>query len=162
MELKIDNLTPEQIDAIKAQIAEYEKENENQKPKDVIDFDNGWIVSLENVVSVKGYFGISIRTIYSQGLYRDTKEEAEKLLRKMQIEHRLRQWAKTCKEKVDFKESQQTRYFIYYDLVDEVVSIDGIRDFQCIDIYFTDKSILQRAIADIGEQNLIDNYFVEV
>ena len=160
MELKIDNLTPEQIDIIKTQVAEYEKENENQKPKDVIDYEDGWIIVNDKAKQAVDFLNETIRKSYSIGLYRDTKEEAEKLLRKMKIEHRLRQWAKMCKENVDWNNSDQEKYFCYVTTCNGL-EINSVCRLIENSVYFTDRSILRRAIEDIGEQNLIDNYFVE-
>lgn len=158
MELNIKGLTQEQLDSLKKQIEEFEKENE--KPKDVIDYMNGWIISnssadaIETTHRSKSYTDM----MYSIGLYRDTKEECEKLIKKMKIEHRLRQWAKMCKDKVDWSDDNE-KYFIKF--IYGKVQIDFRYTAHCNDIYFADKSILHKAIADIGEQKLIDEYFVE-
>ena len=161
MNLEIDNLTPEQIDSLKTQIAEYEKENENQKPKDVIDYEDGWIIVNDKAKQAVDFLNETIRKSYSIGLYRDTQEEAEKLLRKMKIKRRLRQWAKMCKEKADYFNTSQEKFYAYINS-DFEVTIDCISFAYHDNIYFTDVEVLQRAIKDIGEQNLIDNYFVEV
>ena len=162
MEININGLTQEQLDSIKKQIEVFEKENE--KPKDVIDYVNGWVINEVNFSPAKTVTKIDAytRTCYALGLYRDTKEECEKLIKKMKIEHRLRQWAKMCKDKVDWSDFAQCKYFIIFD-----TEVDGIYSswrykINNNSIYFTDKSILQKAIADIGEQKLIDEYFVEV
>ena len=162
MELNLDGLTQEQLDSIKKQIEVFEKENE--KPKDVIDYENGWVINEVNFSPAKTVTKIDAytRTCYALGLYRDTKEECEKLIKKMKIEHRLRQWAKMCKDKIDWDDKKQDKYFIRYSNYSHSVEIDqqGKLNNNCI--YFTDKSILQKAIDDIGEQKLIDEYFVEI
>ena len=161
MEINIKGLTQEQLDSIKKQIEVFEKENE--KPKDVIDYVNGWTINpLKGATSISNYVGEITECLYALGLYRDTKEECEKLIKKMKIEHRLRQWAKTCKDKVDWSDGKHNKYFIRYSNYSYSVEIDqqGRLNHNCI--YFTDKSILQKAIEDIGEQKLIDDYFVEI
>ena len=177
MELNINGLTQEQLDSIKKQIEVFEKENE--KPKDVIDYENGWVFDSVSFKAVRAVMKIDAytRTQYALGLYRDTKEECEKLIKKMKIEHRLRQWSKMCKDKVDWLDDGQKKYYLLCDInydyfsdddVDEytlgerMVVIDDTQSLNGNDIYFTDKSILQKAINDIGEQKLIDEYFVEV
>lgn len=157
--MKIE-IPQELMESIKKHIAEYEKEN--QKPKDVIDYENGWVVDLNRVAKIKQYNNVHIYGLYSTGLYRDTQEEAEKLLRKMQIEHRLKQWAKMCKEKVDWKDEEQEKMCVFINSFNKQIKILKTYISMQNDVYFTDESILQRAIDDIGEQNLIDNYFVEV
>ena len=159
MEININGLTQEQLDSIKKQIEEFEKENE--KPKDVIDYENGWVINEVNFSPAKTVTKIDAytRTCYALGLYRDTKEECEKLIKKMKIEHRLRQWAKMCKDKVDWSNGEQEKYYVYYG---GTIKIDYYNTVRSNEIYFTDRSILQKAIADIGEQKLIDEYFVEI
>ena len=161
MELNIKGLTKEQLYSIRKQIEEFEKENE--KPKDVIDYENGWTINpLKGATSIYNYAGEITECLYALGLYRDTEEECEKLIKKMKIEHRLRQWSKMCKDKVDWEDGKHNKYFIRYSNYSHSVEIDQQGRLNNNNIYFTDKSILQKAIADIGEQKLIDEYFVEI
>ena len=161
MQLNLEGLTQEQLDSIKKQIEVFEKENE--KPRDVIDYENGWIINgYSEIESAGEYVFSAIDKHASIGLYRDTKEECEKLIKKMKIEHRLRQWSKMCKDKVDWNDKKQDKYFIRYSNYSHSVGIDQQGKINSNCIYFTDKSILEKAIADIGEQKLIDEYFVEV
>ena len=162
MQLNLEVLTQEQLDGIKKQIEEFEKENE--KPKDVIDYVNGWVINEVNFSPAKTVTKIDAytRTCYALGLYRDTEEECEKLIKKMKIEHRLRQWSKMCKDKVDWSNGIQGKCYIRYSNYSHSVEIDQQEKHNNNCIYFTDKSILQKAIADIGEQKLIDEYFVEI
>lgn len=157
MGLNIKGLTQEQLDSIKKQIEVFEKENE--KPKDVIDYENGWVIAAEGVSKTSFLPSTYINNRYSLGLYRDTKEECEELIKKMKIEHRLRQWAKMCKDKVNWSDREQEKHYVYYG---GTIKIDYYNTVRSNDIYFTDKSILQKAIEDIGEQKLIDEYFVEI
>ena len=161
MEINLKGLTQEQLDSIKKQIEVYEKENE--KPKDVIDYINGWTINpLKGATSISNYVGEITECLYALGLYRDTKEECEKLIKKMKIEHRLRQWAKMCKDKVDWSNNKQERWIVYKNcLSNQIMTYPYLYDNHG-DIYFTDRSILEKAIADIGEQKLIDEYFVEI
>ena len=161
MEINIKGLTQEQLDSIKKQIEVFEKENE--KPKDVIDYENGWTINpLKGATSISNYVGEITECLYELGLYRDTKEECEKLIKKMKIEHRLRQWAKICKDKVDWSNLSQDKYFACCDCSSRNINLHAVVYNKGNNIYFTDKSILQKAIADIGEQKLIDEYFVEI
>lgn len=159
-ELNLEGLTQEQLNSIKKQIEEFEKENE--KPKDVIDYENGYVITNREIREAIEYYASQVNNLYSIGLYRDTKEECEKLIKKMKIEHRLRQWAKMCNDKVDWLDCKQSKWYVYCDIEARIINIDEYYSCACNDIYFTDKSILQKAIADIGEQKLIDEYFVEV
>ena len=156
-ELNLEGLTQEQLDSIKKQIEEFEKENE--KPKDVIDYVNGYFIDGGGINPTSEYYKTWVDKVYALGLYRDTKEECEKLIKKMKIEYRLRQWSKMCKDKVDWSDGEQEKYYVYYG---GTIKIDYYNTVRSNDICFTDKSILQKAIADIGEQKLIDEYFVEI
>jgi len=162
MEINIKGLTQEQLDSIKKQIEVFEKENE--KPKDMIDYENGWVFDSVSFKAARTVMKIDAytRTQYALGLYRDTKQECEKLIKKMKIEHRLRQWSKMCKDKVDWSDKKQDKYFIRYSNYSHSVGIDQQVKINSNCIYFTDKSILEKAIEDIGEQKLIDEYFVEI
>lgn len=160
MEIKVNNLTDEQIKQVAEIIKKFEEEN--SKPKSIIDYRNGFIINGNGIRSVYAYTRNMIDVFYSIGLYRDTKQECEKLIRKMQIEHRLREWSKLCKDKIDWLDSKQSKWYIYCDIESGTIYRSEYHNLSCNDIYFTDKSILERAIADIGEQNLINNYFVEV
>ena len=158
MQLNLEGLTQEQLNSIKKQIEEFEKENE--KSKDVIDYKNGYFIDGSGINPTSEYYKTWVDKVYALGLYRDTKEECEKLIKKMKIEHRLRQWSKMCKDKVDWSDTLQDKYYVYSTR--NSIKIDCYDSPNCNDVYFTDKSILEKAIADIGEQKLIDEYFVEV
>ena len=158
MQLNLEGLTQEQLDSIKKQIEEFEKENE--KSKDVIDYVNGHFIDGNGTNPTSEYYKTWVDKVYALGLYRDTKEECEKLIKKMKIEHRLRQWSKMCKDEVDWCDTLQDKYYIYSTR--NSIKIDCYDSPNCNDVYFTDKSILQKAIDDIGEQKLIDEYFVEI
>ena len=161
-ELNLEGLTQEQLDSIKKQIEVFEKEKEKEKPKDVIDYVNGYFIDGNGTNPTSEYYKTWVDKVYALGLYRDTKEECEKLIKKMKIEHRLRQWAKMCKDKVNWSDGKHNKYFIRYSNYSYSVEIDqqGRLNNNCI--YFTDKSILKKAIEDIGKQKLIDEYFVEI
>ena len=162
MEININGLTQEQLDSIKKQIEVFEKENE--KPKDVIDYVNGWVINEVNFSPAKTVTKIDAytRTCYALGLYRDTKEECEKLIKKMKVEHRLRQWVKMCNDKIDWNNLSQDKWFACCDCGSRKINLHAVVYNKGNNVYFTDKSILQKAIDDIGEQKLIDEYFVEI
>jgi len=67
-----------------------------------------------------------------------------------------------CKDKVDWSDKKQDKYFIRYSNYSHSAGIDQQVKINSNCIYFTDKSILEKAIEDIGEQKLIDEYFVEI
>ena len=160
MEINLKGLTQEQLDSIKKQIEVFEKENE--KPKDVIDYVNGYFIDGNGTNPTSEYYKTWVDKVYALGLYRDTKEECEELIKKMKIEHRLRQWSKMCKDKVDWSDLSQDKWFACCDCGSRKINLHAVVYNKGNNVYFTDKSILQKAIDDIGEQKLIDEYFVEI
>ena len=161
MQLNLEGLTQEQINSLKKQIEEFEKENE--KPKDIIDYTNGYFIDGGKTNKTSEFYSSWIDNANSLGLYRDTKEECEKLIKKMKIEHRLRQWAKMCKDKVDWSDSEQTKYYICICNYNTSSKLKiNCSSSKGNDIYFTDMKILTKAIAEIGRDKLTTEYFVEV
>jgi len=160
MEIKLDSLTPEQIESLKSQVAKMVEENSKPRELSVKELKNGFILDDVEIYSCRDYVSSYIDKAKSIGLWRPTREECEKLLKKMQIAERLRQWSLMCKEKVDFNNVHQTKYYAIRRKNE--IDIYDVCTCKCNDIYFTEYSILQRAIADIGEQNLIENYFIEI
>ena len=63
MELNLKGLTQEQLNSIKKQIEGFEKENE--KPKDVIDYENGWFVDMGKTHKTSGIYNNYAYDIYS-------------------------------------------------------------------------------------------------
>ena len=59
------------------------------------------------------------------------------------------------------KNTNQLKYYAYHGTINKILMIDYNTTRSENSIYFTDKSILERAIADIGEDVLINEYFVE-
>ena len=154
----IDTLTDEQVIEIANLVKKFE--DENCTPLRRIDYTNGWVIADGQVKQTNEVGALRIENLYDCGLYRRTKKECEKLLKKMQIEHRLREWSKLCEDEIDWSNFAQYKNFITKG--SSRLYIDYVKMYQSNNIYFTDKSILQKAIADIGEQKLIDDYLVEV
>ena len=161
MEIKVNNLTDEQLKEVSALVKKFEAENE--KPKSMIDYKNGFIIAIGGKIVKASDCCISyVDNMHSIGLHLDTKKECEKLIKKMKIEHRLRQWSKMCEDKVDWSDLSQDKYFACCDCSSRNINLHAVVYNKSNNVYFTDKSILQKAIADIGVQKLIDEYFVEI
>ena len=161
MELNLKDLTQEQLDNLKEQIKKQEEENRREFK---IDYYNGYVIdTYEMTLLLTAHFlDSSVSSLADLGLYRDTKEEADKLLKKLLIHERLRRWSLKCKDKVDWNNKEQKKYYLLFNSDNN--TLEGVVAFLTIrqDIYFTDESILEQAIEDIGEQTLINDYFVEV
>lgn len=154
----IDALTESQINEVSVLVKRFE--DENNRPVEKIDYKNGCVIVNGYVKQAKEVPSVVVAKLYGLGLYKNTREECEKLLKKMQIEHRLREWSKLCKDKIDWNSICQDKYFITKGYGE--IYIDNVKVYQSNEIYFTDRSILQKAIKDIGEKVLCDDYLAEV
>lgn len=157
MNLELGNLTDEQ----KEQIIELAKKFEQENEVDKLDFNNDWKVYSNNgkvEETCKRSIGIDT-DLFSLGLTAHTKEEAEKIRRRLLVEKELRDWAKKCKEPVDIGNTDQEKYYIQYETDCCEISIDGFYTYVVANILFTDYSVLEQAIESIGQERLIRDYF---
>lgn len=159
-ELNLTGFTQAQIDSIKSQIEKFEEENKRPKKLTYGELQNGYVVKNGIIAKSENYRSEVNELTNSIGLWRPTREECEKLLKKMQIAERLRQWSLMCEEKVDWKDDAQCKHYI--SCYNNEIRISVTKCIIDVHICFSDRSVLQRAIADIGEKKLIEEYFVEV
>ena len=99
MNLELSNLTEEQ----KKQIIELAKKLEQENEIDKLDCEKDYsVVSYKGkVVEIMGASAEYVKDLFKLGLTAHTKEEAEKIRRRLLVEKELRDWAKKCKEPVD-------------------------------------------------------------
>jgi hypothetical protein len=137
---------------------------ENSKPRELnlAQLKSGFVIYNGKVFGGSDWIVTNIVELYLIGLWRPTREECEKLLKKMQIAERLRQWSLMCEEKVDWKNHNQVKFYLYLEVSEKAIVTGKTVVLNGTNIHFTDYFILQRAIADIGEDVLINEYFVEV
>lgn len=156
MNLELGNLTDEQ----KEQIIELAKKFEQENEVDKLDFNNDWKVYSNNgkvEETCKRSIGIDT-DLFSLGLTAHTKEEAEKIRRRLLVEKELRDLAKKCKEPVCFGNGS-IKYSVCYNERNKAVFAESFRNFAAGNIIFTDESILKKAIESIGQERLIIDYF---
>ena len=94
---------------------------------------------------------------YNIGNYFKTKEQAEKALRKIPIYVKLRDLADRLSEgdPIDWSNSDQDKFYIYYDHHYNSLSQDSFSYTHCISgIYCTCADFLRVAITKIGEEEL--------
>lgn len=94
---------------------------------------------------------------YNIGNYFKTKEQAEKALRKILIYVKLRDLADRLSKKnpIDWSNSDQYKFYIYYDHRHNYLSQDSFCYTHYIgSIYCTCEDFLDEAIKEIGEEEL--------
>ena len=157
MNLELSNLTKEQ----KKQIIELAKKLEQENEADKLDYENDYsVVSYQGkAVEIMGASTEYVKDLFRLGLTAHTKEEAEKIRRRLLVEKELRDWAKKCKEPVDIGNTDQEKYYVQYETDCCEISIDGFYTYVVANILFTDESILKQAIESIGQERLIRDYF---
>lgn len=95
--------------------------------------------------------------MYVMGNYFKTKEEAEKVVEKLKIYTRLKDLTLRLNkgEELDWENENQRKYFIYYDNHNkEIYTICNYYSKELGQIYCLDKDFLNKAIKEIGEENL--------
>ena len=114
MELNLKDLTQEQLDDLKEQIKKQEEENSKEFK---IDYYNGYVIDTYEMtlLPTAHFLDSSVSSLASLGLYRDTKEEADKLLKKLLIHEKLRRWSLKCKDKVDWNNKEQKKYYLLFN-----------------------------------------------
>jgi len=157
MNLELTNLTDEQ----KKQIIELAKKFEQENEVDKLDYHNDWEILHNDSGSIKKISGRSkpfADDFFNLGLTAHTKEDAEKIRRRLLVEKELRDWAKKCKEPVRF-DGEQEKYYMEYNAIVGKVGIEDFMYYTPTNILFTDESILEQAIESIGQERLIRDYF---
>ncbi len=156
MNLELSNLTEEQ----KKQIIELAKKFEQENEADKLDYENDYsVVSYKGkVVEIMGARAEYVKDLFKLGLTAHTKEDAEKIRRRLLVEKELRDWAKKCKEPVDW-EGNQRKYYIQYEGNTKEVTLDDFVNYATANVYFTEREVAKQAIESIGQERLIRDYF---
>ena len=157
MNLELSNLTEEQKKQIIDLAEKFKQENEVDK----LDMDRDFKPYGFNgrTEKVKGVSDTIAKELFNLGLTAHTKEDAEKIRRRLLVEKELRDWAKKCKEPVDYRNLNQEKFHIKYETDCFEISIDSFYTYAAANILFTDKNILEQAIKSIGQERLIRDYF---
>ncbi len=157
MNLELNNLTDEQ----KKQIIELAKKFEQENEVDKLDMETDYRV-VRGGKTLGTTCGMSLE--YAQdhfilGLTAHTKEEAEKIRRRLLVEKELRDWAKKCKEPVDIKNRCQEKFILIYDMDSNRAITTWYNSLAYSNIIFTDGKTINQAIESIGQERLIRDYF---
>lgn len=156
MNLELNNLTDEQ----KKQIIELAKKFEQENDVDKLKYDKDFCaITCGNKAEKVIYYTNSVaQDFFILGLTAHTKEEAEKIRRRLLVEKELRDWAKKCKEPVDWKGSQR-KYYVQYEGNRNEVTLDDFVNYATANVYFTEREVANQAIESIGQERLIRDYF---
>ena len=97
---------------------------------------------------------------YAIGNCFKTKEDAEFALEKQKVITELKRFAlEHNKEDIDWNDSKQRKYFLFYQHEKNIIFIDYYYFYQSCSIHFTSEEIAQAAIKEIGEERLKKYYF---
>ena len=157
MNLELSNLTDEQ----KKQIIDLAKKFKQENEIDKLDYENDYsTVSYKGkAVEIMGAREEYVKDLFKLGLTAHTKEDAEKIRRRLLVEKELRDWAKKCKDPVDIGNTDQEKYYAQYETDCCKISTDGFYTYVVANVIFTDESVLKQAIESIGQKRLIRDYF---
>lgn len=156
MNLELTNLTEEQKKQIIDLAKKLEQENEDDKFDRVNDYE---VASQSREVDVTRRYSTELMNdFFDLGLTAHTKEEAEKIRRRLLVEKELRDWAKKCKDPVDWKGSQR-KYYVQYEGNTNEVTLDDFVNYATANVYFTEREVAKQAIESIGQERLIRDYF---
>ena len=157
MNLELNNLTEEQ----KEQIIELAKKFEQENEVDKLDYDKDYkVFSYDGGVKLlQNTDGRTTEDLFALGLTAHTKEEAEKIRRRLLVEKELRDWAKKCKNPVDLANGMQKKWAIDYCLPDKLVGKSCYLNYVTPVIFFSEEKIIDKAIKAIGQERLIRDYF---
>lgn len=95
---------------------------------------------------------------YELGNYFQTEEEAKKMLEKIKVYNKLKKLAKRLNNgvEIDWKNDEQTKYFIYYNNQSEQLEFSHTyiwQDMGCV--YCLDEDFADTALQEIGKENLM-------
>lgn len=163
-ELTLTNLTQKQKKQIIELAKKFEQELEKFKLEsetDKLDYNNDWKVYNHNREVGETYLqSIEIATdLFSLGLTAHTKEEAEKIRRRLIVEKELRGWAKKCKEPLRKDDPEVEKYMIAYEAISNEVYARAYFSHLFGEILFSEQKVAKQAIESIGQERLIRDYF---
>lgn len=99
---------------------------------------------------------------YSIGNCFQTEEEAKHMVEKLKVIKELQDFAlENNTEKIDWKNSEQPKFFIVFDPYDNIVRYDSAYGYKALplNIYFTSKELALKAIKKVGEERIKKYYF---
>ena len=87
--------------------------------------------------------------------YFQTKDEAQEYARVFEIKRRLMAFADEHNEKIDWKDSQALKWYLYCGEPTETIVIGYTYHKHPETVYFSSKELAQQAVKEIGEENII-------
>ena len=157
MNLELNNLTDEQKKQIIELAKKFEQENEVDKLDKRTDYraiGNG--TTLDRVVGMSDQYA---QDHFALGLTAHTKEEAEKIRRRLLVEKELRDWAKKCKKPLEIEKLDTGKYVLAYNIESNTVYAESYYSHLFGGILFSEERVAKQAIESIGQERLIRDYF---
>lgn len=160
----LESLTEDQRQALISQIKTFQKIN--QKPEVEIDRKRGYVV-FPIQMEEKEHFYLTkaedlsetvVQSLSDLDLHRDTLSEGKKLIEQLKIHKKLKLWSKLCEHPLKWTDEHQVKYALFLEPEFGSLTIMRVNE-KGKDVYFTDKSVLERAIVDIGEETIKQYYF---
>lgn len=91
-----------------------------------------------------------------------TEEEAKHMVEKLKVIKELQDFAlENNTKKIDWKNSEQPKFFIVFDPYDTIVRYDSVYGYKALplNIYFTSKELALKAIEKVGKERIKKYYF---
>lgn len=157
--IKTDNFTQETIPNTLADDWEVVEERKVWKPRIgesfwVIDYD-GYIYYLnDNKLQKSGF--VTIGNCFKTG------EEAKHMVEKLKVIKELQDFAlENNTEKIDWENSEQPKFLIVFDHYENIVKSASVYSYKALplNIYFTSKVLVLKAIEKVGEERIKKYYF---
>ena len=161
--VNLNNLTDEERKQLLNLVSKSHTENKSKV----------WKPNVGDVYYYINSFGTVVQTMYSSqnasnnehyelGNYFKTKEEAEFALEKQRLITEIKRYiAKNDPEELDWKNYNQPKCYIFYNLVDDFFDKTYDLISRGTDIYFSDKFNWKKMVSDIGGDR-IKKYLFEV
>lgn len=159
-----NKLSKEEIEKLREIIKEYDEENKSEYKERCEKKEKYYYICECGAIEVSYENNNDFNDrLFEIGNYYFTREEAEKELEKMKIRAKLKRLAerlnfeKTGKKEITAKEWKNddiTKVVIAYDFGDDVFKNDANWAYKRDDIYCLDEEFLEKAIEEIGEDEL--------
>lgn len=122
-----------------------------------------YIICGDGSIDYNNYdFDYADKRIMNIGNCFQTEEQAKFMAEKLKVIHELEKFAyENNDEEIDWNDSKQGKYYLYFDYTDMSIVIDSY--YICQDtpfaVYFTSNEIAEMAIKTIGEDRIKKYYF---
>lgn len=159
IKLNLDNLTIEEREQLMKLVEKGNQTNERHSKSEIwkpLNGENYYFIRAEGTVDYYGWNNDTTdeRQFKCGNCYR-TKEEAEFVLEKRQVEVELQRFSDKNNEGIfDIFDTEIDKYYIKYDLEEKEIAIDYRNYALCGEVVFSSKVIAEQAINAIGADRI--------